>query len=394
MTRAGGLMLGVGLVLVALAVGAGWVSREAAPPPSGVATLKVSEALGARGGGDEGYAHANAPREFHFPADHGPHPDFRNEWWYWTGHVTAADGREFGYQFTLFRSALAPTETERPSAFGTRQLYMGHFTVSDLQTGRFHAFERFSRSALGLAGARAEPFKVWAEDWSAESVGVETFPMRLTARGGDVAVSLVLEQGKPVVLNGDRGLSQKGSEAGNASYYYSLPRMPTRGEVTVDGRTHAVTGESWMDREWSTNTLGTAVVGWDWFSLQLSDGSELMSFQLRRRDGTVDPSTSGTLVPATGEPVHLTAKDLRLEVLDTWTSPHSGVEYPARWRLVVPSRNLSVEVTPALADQELPVTVRYWEGAVRLSGIHEGRPVEGRGYVELTGYGDTPPRSP
>ncbi|WNG30761.1 carotenoid 1,2-hydratase [Cystobacter fuscus] len=393
MTRAGGLVIGVGVVLVGLAAGAGWVSREAAPPPARTTTLKVSEALGAKAGGDEGYTRALEPREFHFPEDHGPHAGFRNEWWYWTGHLATAEGHEFGYQFTLFRSALAPGESERASAWGARQIYMGHLTVSDLQGGRFHAFERFSRSALGLAGARTEPFRVWLEDWSAEAVGATALPLRLTARSGDVSLSLVLEEGKPVVLQGDRGLSRKGSEPGNASYYYSLPRMPTRGEVTVDGRAWAVTGESWMDREWSTSALGKEQVGWDWFSLQLSDGSELMYYQLRRRDGTVDAFTSGTLIPARGEPVHLTAEDTRLEVLDTWKSPRTGVEYPARWRLVLPSRDLSLEVTPALADQELPVTVRYWEGAVRLSGKHEGQPVQGRGYVELTGYGDSPPRA-
>ncbi|MET0403893.1 MAG: lipocalin-like domain-containing protein [Cystobacter sp.] len=393
MTRAGGLVLGVGVVLAGLAVGAGWVSREAAPPPAATTSLKVSEALGAPSGGTEGFTRALAVREFHFPEDHGPHEGFRNEWWYWTGHLATAEGREFGYQFTLFRSALAPGEPERASAWGARQVYMGHLTLSDLQDGRFHAFERFSRSALGLAGARTKPLRVWMEDWSAEAVGDAALPLRLTARSGDVSLSLVLDEGKSVVLEGDRGLSQKGSEPGNASYYYSLPRMPTRGEVTVEGQSYAVTGESWMDREWSTSALGREQVGWDWFSLQLSDGSELMYYQLRRRDGTVDPFTVGTLIPRSGEPVHLSAKDTRLEVLDTWKSPRTGVEYPARWRLVVPAHELSLEVTPALADQELPVTVRYWEGSVRLSGIHGGRPVQGRGYVELTGYGDTPSRT-
>lgn len=382
------LVIGVAVVLVALAVGAIWVTREAPVVVGSTPTIKVSEALGDKAGGAEGFAQALGPREFHFPEDHGPHPDFRNEWWYWTGNLTTADGHDFGYQLTVFRNALAPGESQRASAWGTRRIYMGHLTLSDIGAGRFHAFERFSRDALGLAGARGEPFRVWVEGWSAEAANGPALPLRLTASQGDIALSLVLDEGKPPVLQGDRGLSQKGAEPGNASYYYSLTRMPTRGQVTVEGHAYEVTGQSWMDREWSTSALSRDEVGWDWFSLQLSDGSELMYYHLRRRDGTVDPFSAGTLISATGEAIHLSREDVRLEVLDTWKSPRSGVAYPSHWRLVVPSRGLSLELTPALADQELPVSVRYWEGAVRLSGIHEGKAVQGRGYVELTGYGD------
>jgi predicted secreted hydrolase len=393
--RGRGLVIGVSVVLVGLAAGAAYVTRDASLPSLKPPVLKVAEALGGKAN-TEGYTRAFEPREFHFPEDHGPHPGFRTEWWYWTGNLSTADGRDFGYQLTLFRSALAPEDKqkdgERTSAWGTRQVYMGHLALSDMGGGRFHATERFSRSALGLSGARTEPFRVWLEDWSAEAVGNGALPLRLTARGEDVALSLVLEEGKPPVLQGDRGLSQKSAEPGNASYYYSLTRMPTRGQVTVDGRAYEVTGQSWMDREWSTSALAEEQVGWDWFSLQLSDGGELMYYQLRRRDGTVDPFSAGTLVPAHGEPVRLSREDIRVEVLDTWKSPDSGVTYPARWKLSVPSRDLSLELTPALANQELPVSVRYWEGSVRLSGTHEGQPVQGRGYVELTGYADAPRR--
>jgi predicted secreted hydrolase len=391
--RGRGLVIGVAVVLVGLAAAAAYVTRDAALPPAGEPSLKVADALGGGDGGAEGYTRAFEPREFHFPEDHGPHPGFRTEWWYWTGNLSTADGRDFGYQFTLFRSALAPgDEAQRASAWGTRQVYMGHLALSDIGGGRFHTTERFSRGALGLSGARAGPFRVWLEDWSAEAAGDGALPMRLTARGEGVSLSLVLEAGKPPVLQGERGLNQRGPEPGNASYYYSLTRMPTRGQVTVDGRVYEVTGQSWMDREWSTSALGEDQVGWDWFALQLSDGSELMYYQLRRRDGTADAFSAGTLVPARGEPVRLSREDVRLEVLDTWRSPRGGAAYPARWRLAVPSRGLTLDITPALADQELPVSVRYWEGSVRLSGTHAGQPVRGRGYVELTGYADTPQR--
>lgn len=385
------LVIGVAVVLAGLAVGAYVVTRETAPPTQGPA-MTVAGSLGGNGGG-EGFERAYAPRPFHFPEDHGPHPGFRTEWWYWTGNLQTQDGRAFGYQFTLFRSALAPEAPERASAWGTRQVYLGHFTISDVKGGRFHASERFSRAALGLAGAQAEPFRVWLEDWQVKAVDGGVFPLRLSATAGGVSLELTLEEGKPPVLQGKDGLSQKGPEPGNASYYYSLTRMPSRGTVTVDGQAYPVTGASWMDREWSTSALGPNQVGWDWFSLQLSDNTELMYYQLRRTDGSADPFSSGTFVPASGAPVHVTREDVRVEVLDTWKSPGSGATYPAKWRLSVPSQQVELTLTPLLADQELPVSFRYWEGAVRLEGTHAGQPVTGRGYVELTGYADAPERT-
>ncbi len=394
-----GLVIGTAGVLVALAVAVVIVTRESAPPalPGGGA-LTVSTALGGADARAEGYARAVEPRPFQFPEDHGPHPEFRTEWWYWTGNLETEDGRAFGYQFTLFRSALAPAAPQRGSAWGARDVYLGHFTVTDVAGGEFHPAERFSRAAVGLAGATARPFKVWLEDWEAASVGAETWPVRLRAETDAVALELLLEPGKPPVLQGDRGLSQKGPERGNASYYYSMTRMPSRGVVRVDGRTYTVKGESWMDREWSTSALGADQVGWDWFSLQLSDGSELMYYQLRRKDGTADRFSSGTWVPppgVSGEPVRVSREDMRLEVLDTWKSPRSSGTYPSRWRLRVEKLGLDLTLTPKVADQELPVTVVYWEGAVGLEGTREGKSLTGRGYVELTGYADTHgPRRP
>ena len=386
-----GLVIGVVVVLAALGVAVGVVMRDTEEAlPDGSGTMTVASALGGGDGGMEGYARAVEPRPFRFPEDHGPHPDFRTEWWYWTGNLETADGRAFGYQFTVFRSALAPEKPERGSAWGTRQIAMAHFTVTDVSAGRFHVTERFSRAALGLAGAEGSPFRVWVQDWDVRSEGAaSTWPMRLRAQGDGVTLDLVMDEGKPPVLQGDRGLSQKGSEKGNASYYYSMTRMPSRGTVSVGGQTVSVKGESWMDREWSTSALGPDLVGWDWFALQLSDGSELMNYQLRDKAGKADPFSAGAWVPATGESVHLTREDVKLEVLATWKSPRGG-EYPARWRISVPKLSLDLTVTPRLENQELPVSVRYWEGAVSLEGTREGKPVQGRGYVELTGYADAP----
>ncbi len=354
------------------------------------ASLSVASAL--RTSSDQGYAKALAPRDFHFPADHGPHPEFRTEWWYYTGNLATAEGRRFGFQLTFFRSALAPAAPERASAWATRQAWLAHFTVSDVAGKRFHSFERWSRGAVGLAGAQGEPFRVWVKDWAAE--GAPVFPMRLRAAegpGGETAIDLVLQEGKPPVLQGERGLSRKGVEPGDASYYYSLTRMPTSGTVRVDGQSFPVTGASWMDREWSTSSLGGDQVGWDWLALQLSDGWDVMLYRLRRADGSADPTSSGTLIAPDGSsrPLHLA--DFQLEGSGEWRSPRSGARYPARWRLRVPGEELDLDVRPLLADQELDVSFRYWEGAVSIEGTHHGRPVQGQGYVELTGYA-APPR--
>jgi predicted secreted hydrolase len=356
-------------------------------PSATQASLSVAGAL--RSADNRGYARAVLPRTFRFPADHGPHPGFRTEWWYYTGNLETETGRRFGFQLTFFRSALAPPAPEMPvraSRWATREAWLAHFTVTDVAGERFHSFERWSRGAPGLAGAQAEPFRVWLQDWQARAVGPVAFPMRLAAAEGDLGLDLILQQGKPPVLQGDRGLSRKSAEPGNASYYYSLTRMPTAGTVTVDGESFRVSGLAWMDREWSTSSLGANQVGWDWFALQLADDSEIMLYRLRRKDGTADPASQGSLTGADGSPRTLRLSDFTLEDLDRWRSPRSGATYPARWRLRIASEELDVEVRPVLPDQELDVSFRYWEGAVEVYGTRRGAPVRGRGYAELAGY--------
>jgi predicted secreted hydrolase len=347
------------------------------------ATVAVREALA-----DEraGFARALAPRPFSFPADHGPHPDFRTEWWYYTGNLRTAAGRHFGFQLTFFRIALVPVgpaAAPRASAWATRQFYLAHFAITDTAGRRFHAFSRTSRDALELAGASASPYRVWVEGWSVEGDGSSA---RLRAAEGEIALDLELSAAKPVVAQGDRGLSRKGPEPGNASVYYSITRMPARGVVRAGRETFDVSGEAWMDREWSTSALGPDLQGWDWFALQLDDGRELMFYLLRRRDGGIDPFSAGTLVAADGTTRPLERGDVQVETLAHWTSARSGVRYPARWRLSVPSAALRLDIAPRLADQELIVGTRYWEGAVAVTGSAADRPLTGQGYVELVGY--------
>lgn len=374
------------LVAAAILAGAVYVLHE--DEPSLETSLTVAEALG---GDTTGYWRADEVRPFEFPADHGPHPGYKTEWWYLTGNLHDEGGRRFGYQLTIFRIALSPPETRRrdtTSDWATNQLYMGHFTVTDVSGRSFRAFERFSRGAAGLAGARAAPFRVWVEDWGMEGADDSLFPLHVKAREDDAGIDLELRPVKPYVLQGDDGLDRKGPGPGNASYYYSYPRLETEGTVRAGGKQYEVSGLSWMDREWSTSALDPDQSGWDWFALHLSNGTDLMYYQIRQDDGTASPYTSGVLVDEHGEVVALDWRDVRLEVLDTWESPTTGIEYPGLWQLQVAGQQLELTIRPLVSGQELDVSVQYWEGAVAVEGTIGSVEVAGEGYVELTGYGD------
>jgi len=349
--------------------------------------LDLREAMG---GQTEGYARARAPRQFSFPADHGAHPEFRTEWWYFTGNLTARDGREFGFQWTLFRNAVAPAGDDVPerSAFRTRQVWMGHFAVTDVAGGIHHGFERFGRGALGLCGAEVEPrVHVWLEDWDlrARSPGA-LFPAQLAAAEGEVALDLWLTNNKPYVLQGEQGLSRKGPEDGNASFYYSCTRLSASGTLRLGREELQVRGNAWLDREWSTSALGEGVVGWDWFALQLAPMRELMVYRLRRADGTADPFSRGVFVRRDGSTVALDADAFEVEPVRTWRRGDGEAAYPVAWRIVAPAVDLDVEVEAMVDDQEFEGAVRYWEGAVRVTGSAEGQPADGKGYLEMTGY--------
>jgi predicted secreted hydrolase len=370
--------------------------------------LSLVETLG--GLDTAGYARATEPRPFDFPRDHGAHPDFRTEWWYVTGNLEAVDGRAFGFQFTVFRSALSPDAPTGDSEWSTNQAFMGHFALTDVSGGSFRADEVFARGTEYLAGARTDPFEVWLQDWylrpaatapgrpdalsSAEdSSATDTaersiFPLNLRADAEGAVVELTLQAGKPPVAHGVDGLSQKGPEFGNASYYYAHTRMPAAGHVILDGDTVLVEGLAWLDREWSTSALSPGQVGWDWFALQLDDGWDLMVYQLRREDGSADPHSDGALIDPTGLRIPLEwDRDVHVEATSEWRSPYDGTIYPAGWRIQIPDRGWDLTVRPAVADQELLLAYRYWEGAVLVDGRGEGsEAIVGRGYVELTGY--------
>ncbi|HIK40120.1 lipocalin-like domain-containing protein [Thermoleptolyngbya sp. M55_K2018_002] len=367
-----GIFLGTFLGAADLAIAANVVTWQPLPAASGE------------------YRKAIALRDWHFPEDFGPHNDYQTEWWYYTGNLETEEGRPFGFQLTFFRQAISPTAATAaaaptPSRWRTNQIYSAHFTVSDIAGSGFYVDERFSRNAIGLAGAEALPYRVWLNDWSATEL--EPGRVRLQSRSEDVTIDLTVQQTRPPVLQGDRGLSVKGLEPGNASYYYSLVQQPTSGTVTIQGQSFSVQGKTWTDHEFSTSALTAGTVGWDWFSIQLEDGAALMLYQLRHEDGTPEITSAGTFISASGETTHLNHDDWTIRVLKTWTSPRSKAVYPAQWQIRIPRLDLVLEGRSRLADQELNTsTATYWEGATAFEGTRQNQPIRGEGYVELTGY--------
>ena len=347
---------------------------------------------------------ATAGYTFAFPRDHASHPDYKIEWWYYTGNVSAKDGRRFGYQVTFFRVGVDAAPTN-PSRWAIRDLFMTHLAVSDLTGGRYRYAEKLTRGGPGLAGAEVDRYHVWNEDWTAslDASGRHV----LHAQSREAGIDLVLDPGKPPAINGINGISQKGEQAGNASHYYSMTRMPTRGAITVDGERVEVSGLTWMDHEFGTSFLEPGQRGWDWLSIQLTDGRDLMLYQLRRSDstrgprdadfaswgGSRDPRSSGTLIATDGRTTHLSAGDFSLTPGRRLFRAANGAAYPIEWAVAIPSQKIDLQVTTPLDNQELDLGrstgVAYWEGAIEVTGRSAGQDVAGRGYLEMTGYKDS-----
>ncbi len=375
------------VVLAALSALVIVVSRDEHP---GIVRARISVADALKGD-TTGFARATRPASIQLPEDHGGHPQYKTEWWYYTGNLTTESGRELGYQFTIFRTALtAPgrVSTNRSSKWRATQLYTAHMAVSDPAEGRFLFADRSSREAMRMAGSDAAPFRVWVETWEIRQTGARPMDALVVADAANFALSLELRPARGPVLHGDRGLSPKSREGVDASYYYSYPRLATTGTIQIETERFEVTGVTWMDHEWSTSTLSETQVGWDWFALRLSSGHDLMYFQVRDRDPAEAPFAEATLVSPAGEAARLPAGEVRLTVTDTWTSRRTGGTYPSGWIMEIPRQAIRVEITPLMTDQELRLAVQYWEGAVSVDGMVGGLPATGRGYVELTGYTD------
>jgi predicted secreted hydrolase len=334
---------------------------------------------------------------YSFPEDHGSHEGYRTEWWYYTGHLQTTDGLTFGYQLTFFRSAMDhPALTMNPSRWAVHHLYLAHFAITDENEKRFFYADKLNRAGIGNAGAKMNALEVWNGGWKAIAVpsdlGQGEMTHHLTASADGWAIDLMLTPMKPPVIHGQNGVSRKGEGLTQSSHYYSLTRMETRGTLKIKGLTLKVQGASWMDHEFGSNQLSDKQMGWDWFGLQLDNGLELMLYHIRQKDGTIDPFSSGTLIGRDGLSKHLTLGDFQITSGSLWKSSKSGAKYPNKWQLSIPGEGITLNLTPTVQDQELiterSTGVTYWEGSVKIQGKHNGQAVNGKGYVELTGYAE------
>ncbi len=323
---------------------------------------------------------------YQFPRDDFSHDSYRIEWWYYTGNLKNEKDRSFGYQLTFFRVGLEESPpVNNPSSWKIDHIYFAHMTVSDISGKKFHFFERINRRGLKNAGAESDRLHVWNESWS---LTLKEKAHHLQARENGIGLNLYLTPIKKRVLHGKNGISKKGSDIGNASHYFSFPRMETSGKIFLKGEVIPVKGTSWMDHEFSSNQLNENLVGWDWFSIKLDNQTELMLYQLRNKNKGKDPYSSGTLIMPSGQSRHLHSHEFTISIKKFWTSPHTQTTYPSGWTLTLPEGALNI--VPDLSDQELydlrSISGSYWEGSVTIKGKLNGKRVSGKGYVELVGY--------
>jgi len=334
-----------------------------------------------------GFRLAAAPYTFRFPPDHAAHDAYQSEWWYYTGHLKAADGRLYGYELTFFRVGLRPGATVRArgqSDWRGNQFFLAHFAVTDILRHRFVYCEQSAREALGAGFASERTLHVRTNAWELRG----TDPMHLRAQQGGDGIDVVAVPLKQPAIHGRNGISRKAACGSCASHYYSITRLRTSGTLTVAGERLRVAGTSWMDHEFGSDELQRDQAGWDWFSLQLNDGRDVMFYRLRQKDGTVTAQSSGSLIDKRGRVRYLPLNTVRVDASGTWTSPHTGGTYPSGWTMNIPSAAIDVELLPLLADQELANEqggISYWEGAVEVRDRRTGAHI-GNAYVELTGY--------
>lgn len=324
---------------------------------------------------------------YEFPRDHHAHTDFQTEWWYFTGNLFDASGRRFGYEVTFFRQGIRPPEVRdsKLSRFVVDDLKFAHFTVTDVAGQRFRFQQKTSRGAFDEAGFDDASRIAWIDSWKLLPAANDTFD--LVADGPDCAVDFHLRPALPPAVHGENGVSAKASGSGHASHYYSVPRLQTAGQLRLGSAKFQVSGDSWFDHEWATNQLASNQIGWNWLCLQLEDGGALMLYQMRLNSGAADPASSGTLIPSDGSTSHLPSSAFKMTPLRWWKSKATGANYPVAWRVELPGQRMEFTVGAALDDQELAlVPLTYWEGAVDGNGLRDGKPIRGRGYMELTGY--------
>ena len=347
----------------------------------------------------EDFKRALPGKVFSFPQDHFSHPEFKTEWWYYSGQLQSPgqDGKSFGYQLTFFRTGLIRETKLQKSKWSIQDLYFAHLAITDESKKKFEYLEKISRGSLGEAGAspyktNEKTFRIWIEDWSIEGKGPAMQHHSLKAGDKNFGIELMLTPEKNPVTHGQHGISQKAEGEGYASHYYSIPRLKTDGKIFLKNKEVPVRGISWMDHEFGSTQLREYQVGWDWFSLQMDKGIELMFYQIRHKDGRIDPYSSGTIIFHDGTYQHLPKKEFQIDVLKQWKSQKSGAVYPSKWNIKIPGHQIELTLTPMVKDQELitkeSTRVTYWEGSVKVEGKYQGDSIKGMGYVELTGYAE------
>ena len=324
----------------------------------------------------QGFAPVTPGKTFAFPADHGPHPDYRIEWWYVTANLTDSAGVAYGAQWTLFRQAMTPGAQQE--GWANQQIWMGHAAVTRADTHRYS--EAFARGGVGQAGVETKPFRAWIDSWEmrgSDRMREETIaPLELNASGTDFSYTLRLDADRPLVLQGAAGYSKK-SERGQASYYFSQPYFKAAGSIAIDDKPHAVTGLAWMDREWSSQPLASDQTGWDWLSLHLTAGEKLMLYRLRQKDGHND--LYGNWIEPDGRSIEIASADNSMT--PTALTELEGRKIPTAWRIAIPSRSLTIECVPLNPRSWMGTSFPYWEGPISFKGSHSGL-----GYLEMTGY--------
>jgi predicted secreted hydrolase len=346
-----------------------------------------------------GYETAQAGYRYQFPRDHFDHPNYQTEWWYYTGNLKSTDGHRFGFELTFFRQGIShdarsDTKSDKKrdtenDAWRIRDLYLAHLAVTDVSGHKFYYDERINRAGPGIAGISQGNGLIWNGNWQAK-LSAENHQLR--AVNEDMALQLILVSNKPPVIHGHGGISQKAAGIGHASHYISFTRMLTSGSLELNGTTYQVQGTSWMDHEFFTNSMDTNETGWDWLSLQLNDDTELMLYRLRHKNGSVDPYSSGTYVDANGKTIFLSSKNFTMTPSgESWTSGRTRGIYPVHWSVSIPSLDIHLEVATPLTNQELVSVIgpSYWEGVIDITGQRAGRPLQGVGYLEMTGYSAT-----
>ncbi|CAN5395856.1 lipocalin-like domain-containing protein [soil metagenome] len=326
--------------------------------------------------------------EFTFPRDHGSHPDFRTEWWYFTGNIQDAEGHPFGYEFTIFRNAAAPVSEASTSPLAATQIYLAHFAISDIGDRQHQAWERIGREGFGQGAASTETLDAHVGAWTMKMDADGT--IHLLAKEDDVEINVTLSAEKPYVIHGENGVHQKSEGAGHASHYISNTRMRTDGTITWRGKSHSISGASWMDHEFGSSQLTAEEVGWDWFALQLSTGEEVMVYQMRKKDGSISSVSTGSVIAANGDKTILRQADVEIKTTRRWKSPETGGDYPMGWRVSIQKDSAELTVEPDFDEQEMRMErhthTSYWEGAVTVTGTWRGEKEKGKGYVELVGY--------